>query len=251
MRCCLEAPTTCCRPSTRSSTPHTSRTTSIRSRRSASRTWRRPPAGSRSGREWPGAQDSVVKVLGTASSCARNLEGSGFVFAAERVMTNAHVVAGVRAPTVTVGEGVYEAEVVYYDSDIDVAVLAVPGLDVRALRFDGSAESGEAAAVLGFPENGPYDVQPARVRDRQSLRSPDIYGDGTVVRDTYSLFSRVRQGNSGGPLVDRQGEVIGVIFAASVTDADTGYALAADQVADAARISTSSHEPVSTGDCAV
>jgi len=198
-----------------------------------------------------GAQDSVVKVLGTASSCARNLEGSGFVFAAERVMTNAHVVAGVRAPTVTVGEGVYEAEVVYYDSDIDVAVLAVPGLDVRALRFDGSAESGEAAAVLGFPENGPYDVQPARVRDRQSLRSPDIYGDGTVVRDTYSLFSRVRQGNSGGPLVDRQGEVIGVIFAASVTDADTGYALAADQVADAARISTTSHEPVSTGDCAV
>ncbi|MBA2699801.1 MAG: MarP family serine protease [Nocardioidaceae bacterium] len=197
------------------------------------------------------AEASVVKIVGAATSCGRNIEGSGFVFAPQLVMTNAHVVAGVRAPTVSVGGGAYESEIVYYDSDVDVAVLAVPGLDASALHFDASAETGEAAAVLGFPENGPYDVRPARVRDRQSLRSADIYGDGTVVRDTYSLYSRVRQGNSGGPLVDRQGEVIGVIFAASVTDADTGYALAADQVADAVRVGAASRQPVSTGDCAI
>ncbi|MDQ3485859.1 MAG: MarP family serine protease [Actinomycetota bacterium] len=197
------------------------------------------------------AADSVVKILGSAADCDRTVEGSGFVYAPERVMTNAHVVAGVSEPVVRVGDDDLAGEVVYYDPDVDVAVLYVPGLQAPRLRFDDVAESGDMVALLGYPENGPYDVQPARVRDRQSLRSPNIYGDDTVTRDTYSIFGLVRQGNSGGPLVNRRGDVVGVIFAASVTDADTGYALTAGQVERAADTGDSSLEPVSTGSCAL
>ncbi len=197
------------------------------------------------------AESGVVKILGAADSCDRTLEGSGFVFGAGRVMTNAHVVAGVDNPDVRIGETDYPATVVYYDPDVDVAVLAVPDLPSSAssLNFDQTAKSGDSSAVLGFPENGPYDVQPARIRDEQTLRSPNIYGDDTVYRDTYSIRALVRQGNSGGPLVDVDGDVIGVIFAASVTDGDTGYALTADQVSDAA--TSGSVSRVDTGDCAL
>jgi S1-C subfamily serine protease len=197
------------------------------------------------------AQDSVVKILGEAGECGRNLEGSGFVYDTGLVMTNAHVVAGVDAPIVEAGDEDYDAAVVYYDPDVDVAVLAVPELDAPALRFAGPANTGDLAAVLGFPENGPYDVQPARVRDRQTLRSTDIYGEDSVERDTYSVYSLVRQGNSGGPLVDPRGRVLGVIFAASITDSRTGYALTADQVAEAAEAGRGSTSEVDTGSCAV
>jgi S1-C subfamily serine protease len=197
------------------------------------------------------AAASVVKILGTASSCSRALEGSGFVYSTGRVMTNAHVVAGVQRPVVRVDDTDYSAQVVYYDPDIDLAILAVPDLQVAPLEFDMTAESGDLAAVLGYPENGPYSSEPARVREERTLRSPNIYGDATVFRDTYSLYARVRPGNSGGPLVDASGDVIGVIFAASVTDADTGYALTADQVAGAASAGVVADTSVDTGACAV
>ncbi len=197
------------------------------------------------------AAGSVVKILGAATACDRVVEGSGFVYAPQRVMTNAHVVAGGSSPVVRIGDASLAATVVYYDADVDVAVLYVPDLQAPALRFDDEADSGDMTAVLGYPENGPYDVQPARVRDRQSLRSPNIYGDGTVTRDTYSIFGLVRQGNSGGPVVDGGGEVIGVVFAASVTDADTGYALTSSQVEQAADAGDSSTEPVSSSECAL
>jgi S1-C subfamily serine protease len=194
---------------------------------------------------------SVVKILGSAPSCGRTLEGSGFVFDNGRVMTNAHVVAGVDHPRVLVGETEYAATVVYYDPDVDVAVLAVPDLPARSLDFStDDAQSGVSAVVLGYPENGPFNAQPARIRDEQTLRSPNIYGDDTVYRQTYSIRSLVRQGNSGGPLVDRSGDVLGVIFAASVTDGSTGYALTADQVSDAASSGVTASSRVDTGDCA-
>lgn len=196
------------------------------------------------------AGPSVVKVVGSADECGRTVEGTGFVFARGRVMTNAHVVAGVEDPVVTVGDHSYRADVVHYDADVDVAVLRVRRLEVVPLRFARTpAASADSAAVLGFPENGPYDVQPARVRDRQTLRSPDIYSEGTVSRDTYSLYAMVRQGNSGGPLVSPNGEVLGVLFAASVTDASTGYALTAGQVAEAAQDGSHATTEVSTGAC--
>ncbi len=195
------------------------------------------------------AAASVVKVLGTAPSCGRDLEGSGFVYAPGRVMTNAHVVAGVTHLVVQRRGSSFHASVVYYDPNVDVAVLSAPGLPAPALHFGRSAHSGETAAVLGYPGNGPYDVEPARVRDRQMLQSPNIYGHGSVRRQTYSIYALVRQGNSGGPLVDSRGRVIGVVFAASVTDAKTGYALTAAQVSTAASRGQSS-ATVATGGCA-
>jgi S1-C subfamily serine protease len=197
------------------------------------------------------ARASVVKILGSADSCGRSLEGSGFVFQTGRVMTNAHVVAGVEHPEVVIGETQYDGTVVYYDPDVDVAVIAVPDLPARPLSFATEpATTSDPAAVLGYPENGPFNAQPARIRDKQTLRSPNIYGDDTVYRDTYSIRALVRQGNSGGPLVDTHGNVLGVIFAASVTDGDTGYALTADQVSDAAQAGGASQSGVDTGDCA-
>lgn len=197
------------------------------------------------------AAGSVVKILGAAESCSRSIEGSGFVYAPARVMTNAHVVAGVDRPVVRIDDTDYAAQVYYYDPDTDVAVLSVPDLDAPALDFDRTARSRDMAAVLGYPENGPYDVQPARIREVRTLRSPNIYGDDTVFREAYSLYARVRPGNSGGPLVDTGGDVIGVLFAASVTDANTGYALTVDQVDDAAQAGLAADAAVDTGACAL
>ncbi|CAA9343137.1 MAG: Putative serine protease [uncultured Nocardioidaceae bacterium] len=196
------------------------------------------------------ASGGVVKVLGEAPQCGSNLQGSGFVYAPERVMTNAHVVAGVDALSVTVDDDVYEASVVLYDPDLDVAVLRVDGLPVTPLSFDEGADSGDSAAVLGFPENGAYDVRPARLRSQQRLSSPDIYGDGQVSREVFAVRALIRQGNSGGPLVSPQGRVYGVVFAASLADDRTGYVLTARQVARDAAAGQGAEQPVPTGDCA-
>lgn len=196
------------------------------------------------------AEEGVVKILGDAEQCNRSVEGSGFAYGPERVMTNAHVVAGVSDPTVEADGSTYEAEVVLYDPDLDVAVLEVDGLDAPALEFDDSGEAGDPAAVLGYPEDGPYDAQPARIRGEQDLRSPNIYNDGTVRREVFSIRSLVRSGNSGGPLVSRRGDVYGVVFAASLSDDSTGYVLTADQVANDAAAGLDASREVSTGDCA-
>jgi S1-C subfamily serine protease len=195
------------------------------------------------------AGESVYKIRGD-NSCGRGVEGSGFLYGPGRVMTNAHVVAGVDAPSLLVGDREVPARVVYYNPDIDIAVLSARGLTGRELRFAKDGRPRQVAAVLGYPQDGPYDVQAARLRGEQRLRSPDIYGVGTVVREVYSLRSLVRPGNSGGPLVSTAGRVLGVIFAASVTDKDTGYALTADQVAQAAAAGLTRSSTADTGDCA-
>ena len=195
------------------------------------------------------AQRSVFKVRGE-NACNRGVEGSGFLYAPDRVMTNAHVVAGVDKPTVLVGETEKPATVVYYNAETDIAVLAVGGEQGPFLHFDRTGQSNQPAAVLGYPQDGPYNVQAARIRGEQRLRSPDIYGDGTVVREVFSLRALVRPGNSGGPLVSSAGKVLGVIFAASVTDTDTGYALTSEQVAGAAAQGLTRSSDVDTGACA-
>lgn len=197
------------------------------------------------------ARRSVVKILGDARACGKTLEGSGFVYAPHRVMTNAHVVAGVEHPLVRLNDTDHASTVVYYDSDTDVAVLAVPDLRAPALRFAADpARSGTPAAVLGYPEDGPFDAEPARIRSQQRLSSPDIYGSGVVVRDTYAVYSLVREGNSGGPLVSPAGRVLGVVFAASLVDSHTGYSLTSGQVSSAADAGATSVRGVSTGGCA-
>ncbi|MFI7499008.1 MarP family serine protease [Streptomyces sp. NPDC049687] len=200
------------------------------------------------------AQRSIVKVMGTAESCGKVLEGSGFVFGERRVMTNAHVVGGVDEPTVQVGgEGrKYDATVVLYDWKRDIAVLDVPDLDAPVLRFTtDDAASGDDAIVAGFPENGSYDVRAARVRGRISANGPDIYHRGTVRRDVYSLFATVRQGNSGGPLLTSDGRVYGVVFAKSLDDADTGYALTADEIQQDITEGRSAGQQVDSDSCAL
>jgi len=178
------------------------------------------------------------------------VEGTGFLYSPTRLMTNAHVVAGVDEPSVLVGETEVPARVVYYNSDLDVAVLALDQVGRPFLRFDTGGAERQAGAVLGYPEDGPYDVQAARIRGEQRLRSPDIYGQGTVIREVFSIRSLVRPGNSGGPLVSDDGRVLGVIFAASVTDDDTGYALTSEQVRESAAQGVTSDETVDTGRCA-
>ena len=166
-------------------------------------------------------------------------------------MTNAHVVAGVDEPTVEIDGNAVAATVVYYDPKVDVAVLAVESGETPPLPFDLQVEPKEGVAILGFPEDGPYDVQPARVRSEQRLRSPNIYGDGAVIRDVLSLRGKVRPGNSGGPVVSSAGDVVGLVFAASLTDSDTGYALTASQVCPRRRtLGIVGQEAVDTQDCA-
>ncbi|MQY36202.1 Serine protease [Streptomyces sp. RB17] len=200
------------------------------------------------------AQRSIVKVTGTAQSCGKVLEGTGFVFADRRVMTNAHVVGGVDAPTVQIG-GVgrkYEAKVVLYDWKRDIAVLDVPDLKANALRLSAQdAAGGDGAIVAGFPENGSYDVRAARVRGRITANGPDIYHRGTVRRDVYSLYTTVRQGNSGGPLLTPDGRVYGVVFAKSLDDAETGYALTADEIQRDIQQGRTANEQVGTDSCAL
>src|SRR5690625_52915 len=126
---------------------------------------------------------SVVKVIGEADDCDRGVEGSGFVYAPERVMTNAHVVAGVSDPSVVVEWQRYDATTVVYNEDLDVAVLAVDSLSVRPLDFDLDGGAGSNAVVMGYPGNGPFDVRAARIRAEQQLRSPNIYDEGLVQRE--------------------------------------------------------------------
>ncbi|GAA2964088.1 MULTISPECIES: MarP family serine protease [Streptomyces] len=202
------------------------------------------------------AKKSIVKVVGMAPGCGKVLEGTGFVFSDRRVMTNAHVVGGVDEPTVQIGgEGrLYDAKVVLYDWRRDIAVLDVPDLDAKPLRFtdsDDDAKSGDSAIVAGFPENGAYDVRSARIRGRIDANGPDIYHRGTVRRDVYSLYATVRQGNSGGPLLTPDGKVYGVVFAKSLDDPDTGYALSADEIREDIDLGKTSVQQVDSQGCAL
>jgi S1-C subfamily serine protease len=193
---------------------------------------------------------SVVQISGVAPSCSRQIDGSGFVYARERVMTNAHVLAGVTDPVVTAEGGEYDAVPVYVDEETDVAVLAVPGLPQIPLTFSpGPADPGDSAIIMGYPGGGGLFIGPARVRDRTDISGPDFRNDRTVVREVYALYGQVRAGNSGGPLFDPEGHVLGVVFASAIDDPLTGYALTLDQVEDAAVTGQAAATPVATGAC--
>ena len=195
-------------------------------------------------------QGSVVQVSGVAPSCSRQIDGSGFVYAPERVMTNAHVLAGVESPVVHAEGGEYEATPVYIDEEVDIAVLAVPGLPQVPLTFTGTpADSGDDAIIMGYPGGGPFWVGAARVRERREISGPDFRDTTKVVRDVYALFGTVRAGNSGGPLFAPDGSVLGVVFASAIDDPSTGYALTAQQVAEAATTGSTAEAEVGTGSC--
>jgi S1-C subfamily serine protease len=195
-------------------------------------------------------EHSVVKVSGIAPSCSRQIDGSGFVYAPERVMTNAHVLAGVTDPVVHDGNEELKATPVFVDPEVDIAVLDVPGLREAALPFaQTAADTGADAIIMGFPGGGPFYVGAARVRDQGEISGPDFRNTQTVRRDVYALNGIVRAGNSGGPLFATDGTVLGVVFASAIDDPNTGYALTALEVADAARAGANATAEVATGPC--
>lgn len=196
-------------------------------------------------------QRGTVKVTGEATDCGRLQEGSGAVVAPRRVVTNAHVVAGVKRPRVQVGGTGrrFPARVVAFDSRRDVAVLDVPSLSAAPFDLAEPLRRGDDAVVAGFPNNGPFDVQAARVRRSLVALGEDIYGKPGVEREVYELYTTVEPGNSGGPLVNTQGDLVGVVFARSETDVDTGYALTYEEARRVIAAGIAATEPVVPGRC--
>jgi S1-C subfamily serine protease len=198
------------------------------------------------------ARGSVVRVDGIAPSCSRSIEGSGFVISPDHILTNAHVVAGVtEKQTVTTASGhPFQATVVFYDPQVDVAVLYVPGLDLPVLRFAGQASPGDEAVVAGYPLDSQYlQADAARIGGILDEPGPNIYQTSTVTRQIYEIRALVRSGNSGGPLLSPAGTVDGVVFAAVVGQPDTGFALTAAQVSADASAGAHDTTPVSTQSC--
>ena len=197
------------------------------------------------------SRNSIVKVMGIATSCSRRIEGSGFVISPHHVLTNAHVVAGVTLrQTVATRTGIrMGATVVMFDPERDLAVLYVPRLNARPLSFAGPASLGDEAIVAGYPRDRPFTVVPARVGDDQLAQAPDIYQAKEVTRQIYSIRADVEPGNSGGPLLAPDGRVDGVVFAAAVGVKDTGYALTASEVEGDARAAAAKRAPVTTQNC--
>jgi len=196
------------------------------------------------------SRPSVVKIRGVAPACQKVLEGTGFVIAPNRVMSNAHVVAGSDSVTVEAEDGnEYDATVVSYDPNSDISILDVPNLPIQPLQFaEEPAKSGTDAVVLGFPGGGDFVATPARVREIIELSGPDIYKTTTVNREVYTIRGLVRQGNSGGPMINRAGQVIGVVFGAAVDDNDTGFVMTTDEVSrQLAKVGNTSEVP--TGAC--
>jgi S1-C subfamily serine protease len=191
------------------------------------------------------AGSSVVRVLGTA--CGLGVEGSGWAVAPGLIVTNAHVVAGSTDTTVTTQEGVeLEATPVYYSSAHDLALLRV-GANLPTLPITSRREAGEDAAVLGYPENGPFALTPARIGETRATISEDSYGNGPITRTITALGGLVRSGNSGGPLVDARGRVVGTVFAATTDGRPGGFAIPAEQVGDA--LADLAPGEVGTGPC--
>jgi S1-C subfamily serine protease len=199
------------------------------------------------------ATESLVKVTGIAAACHRGQEGSGWVVANGRVVTNAHVVAGIEDVTVRVkGTGpALRGSVVLFDPERDLAVLSVPSLEAPALTLGTDLGRGADAVVAGFPLDGPLRLDAARVRQVLDATGQDIYGHPGVTREIYSLLTRVEPGNSGGPLLSSSGQVVGVVFAKSLDDDQTGYALTLAEAAPVLQAAASARTRVSTGACSL
>jgi uncharacterized membrane protein required for colicin V production len=200
---------------------------------------------------WSRFAPSIVKIEGVASSCSLRIEGTGFVISPQHVLTNAHVVAGVTTgPFVfTPGGSRFDGRVVLYDPQRDLAVIDVPGLTAPPLPFAPPAAEGTNAIVGGYPLNHPLTRTAARIGRSETAYGPNIYQTSVVNRQIYPIRAQIEPGNSGGPLLSAGGQVYGVVFAASTSTPDTGYALTAAEVASDAAAGRSETAPVSTEGC--
>ncbi|WP_324643104.1 MarP family serine protease [Pseudarthrobacter sp. LT1] len=196
------------------------------------------------------AAQSVLRIAGTAYECGQNQTGSGFVVSEDRVVTNAHVVAGVSQPVVEMPDGgAMPGRVVYFDTRRDLAVLAVDNLPSQPLQLSRDLPGGSQAAFAGYPHGGPFQSKPATVQDIATVLVPDIYGNNPAPEDIYRLAGDVQPGNSGGPLLTTDGQVAGVIFAKATSDAEVGFAITMNDLDPVAEQATSLSSPVSSGQC--
>jgi S1-C subfamily serine protease len=192
---------------------------------------------------------SVVKIEG--AGCGGISEGSGFVANTNMVITNAHVVAGVKKPVVLDSNGEHSTSVIWFDPDLDIAVLRTNNLAGKPLNMLGDlAANGTASAVLGYPGGGDFSAKPASVLESFNARGRNIYNQGETLRQVYSIKSDVNPGNSGGPLIDKSGNVIGVVFAESTAYDNVGYALSMSQVMNEFNQAQIRNQVVGTGTCA-
>ena len=196
------------------------------------------------------AAESVLRIAGTAYECGQNQTGSGFVVSEDRVVTNAHVVAGVSQPVVEMPDGgAMPGRVVYFDTKHDIAVLAVEDLPAQPLPLSADLPGGSPAAFAGYPHGGPFQSKPATVQDITTVLVPDIYGGNATPEAIYRLAGDVQPGNSGGPLLTTGGAVAGVIFAKATSDTDMGFAITMDDLNPVAAQAPALTAPVSSGQC--
>lgn len=196
------------------------------------------------------AAGSVVRITGNAPSCGTGSVGSGFVAADDRILTNAHVLAGVTELVVEVpGELPKSGRIVYFDPVDDLAVIAIDGLDATPLGVSPTLSGGTDAAFMGYPFGGPFSAQAAQVLSSGPTLVGDIYGANPVPREITTLAANVQQGNSGGPLLTVDGAVAGVIFAKSDGTENVGYALAMEEVLPVIAQAPELTDAVESGDC--
>jgi len=196
------------------------------------------------------AAQSVVRITGNAYACGVSQSGSGFVVYQDRVVTNAHVVAGVTDPVIeTLAGQSITGTVVYFDPVDDLAVIAAPGLDAPALPLASTLDAGTDAAIEGYPYGGPFTSGAANVISVTRPAVPDIYSDTRNQREVYTLAADIREGNSGGPLLTLDGSVAGVVFARSSDRADVGYAMTMLELEPVTNQAAGLTETVSTGSC--
>ncbi|MEO6530630.1 MAG: MarP family serine protease [Specibacter sp.] len=201
---------------------------------------------------WNNAAKSVMKISGTAFQCGQNQTGTGFVVSPGRVVTNAHVVAGVDRPVVqTQNQGVLPARVVFFDPVKDLAILAVDSLEAAPLPTAATARNNTAAAFAGYPLGGPLQVRPATVLSSGPMMVPDITGGQKSLLDVYQLAGNVQSGNSGGPLLDGDGRVVGVVFAKATTQDNIGFALTMEEAGPVISTAPMLEREVSAGSCKV
>jgi len=196
------------------------------------------------------AAASVARVSGTAYACGTSATGSGFVIADDRVVTNAHVVAGVERPLVELpGRGAAEGTIVYFDPVDDLAVIAVDDADAPALLLAPVLAAGTTGVVQGYPLGGPFTMGAAEIVSMGTVPVPDIYDESIAPREVYALAALVRPGNSGGPLLTLDGQVAGVVFARGEEGADRGYAMTTTELAPVVAASPGLSAPVASGAC--
>ena len=193
---------------------------------------------------------SVGRITGVAEQCGQSQSGSGFAVSPTRVLTNAHVIAGVAEPAVEMPDGeVLTGRAVHFDPASDLALIAVDGLDVAPLEVSDGVDVGDSGYVMGYPAGGPFSAGSAVVQARDVSQVNNIYGSSPSSLEIFQLSADVRQGNSGGPLIDASGDVAGVVFARAVEGSNVGFAITADQAGDVLTDPDRYSETVSTGQC--